>query len=75
MQQLKTKPLGICVPLSTQIQTTQPYTIHPQINQIKQYSHFHHFDVKHIYPHPPISRKSMNRPHLQRMFKHPKEGN
>ncbi|WP_145466217.1 recombinase family protein, partial [Staphylococcus epidermidis] len=57
------------------MQTTQPYTIHAQINQIKQYSHFHHFHLKHIYPHPPISPKSINPPHLQPIFKHPKQPN
>lgn len=75
MQQLKTKRVGIYVRVSTEMQSTEGYSIDGQINQIKEYCDFHHFEVKDIYADRGISGKSMNRPELQRMLKDAKEGN
>ena len=75
MQQLKTKRVGIYVRVSTEMQSTEGYSIDGQINQIKEYCDFHHFEVKDIYADRGISGKSMNRPDLQRMLKDAKEGN
>lgn len=46
MQQLKTKRVGIYVRVSTEMQSTEGYSIDGQINQIKEYCDFHHFEVK-----------------------------
>ncbi|QNZ20580.1 recombinase family protein [Staphylococcus aureus] len=74
MQQLKTKRVGIYVRVSTEMQSTEGYSIDGQINQIKEYCDFHHFEVKDIYADRGISGKSMNRPELQRILKDAKEG-
>ena len=55
--------------VSTEMQSTEGYSIDGQINQIKEYCDFHHFEVKDIYADRGISGKSMNRPELQRMLK------
>lgn len=73
MQQLKTKRVGIYVRVSTEMQSTEGYSIDGQINQIKEYCDFHHFEVKDIYADRGISGKSMNRPELQRMLKDAKK--
>ena len=75
MQQLKTKRVGIYVRVSTEMQSTEGYSIDGQSSQIKEYCDFHHFEVKDIYADRGISGKSMNRPELQRMLKDAKEGN
>ncbi|HHO4682803.1 TPA: recombinase family protein [Staphylococcus aureus] len=74
MQQLKQKRVGIYVRVSTEIQSTEGYSIDGQINQIKEYCQFHHFEVTDIYADRGISGKSMNRPELQRMLKDANEG-
>ncbi|SUL30461.1 site-specific recombinase [Staphylococcus aureus] len=74
MQQLKTKRVGIYVRVSTEMQSTEGYSIDGQINQIKEYCDFHHFEVKDIYADRGISGKSMNRPELQRILKDAKDG-
>ncbi len=58
MQQLKTKRVGIYVRVSTEMQSTEGYSIDGQINQIKEYCDFHHFEVKDIYADCGISGKS-----------------
>ncbi|MFI3182445.1 recombinase family protein, partial [Staphylococcus aureus] len=58
MQQLKTKRVGIYVRVSTEMQSTEGYSIDGQINQIKEYCDFHHFEVKDIYADRGISGKS-----------------
>lgn len=68
MQQLKQKRVGIYVRVSTEMQSAEGYSIDGQINQIKEYCNFHHFEVKDIYADRGISGKSMNRPALQRML-------
>ncbi|MEX6013246.1 cassette chromosome recombinase CcrB [Mammaliicoccus sciuri] len=68
MQQLKQKRVGIYVRVSTEMQSAEGYSIDGQINQIKEYCNFHHFEVKDIYADRSISGKSMNRPALQRML-------
>ena len=73
MQQLKTKRVCIYVRVSTEMQSTEGYSIDGQINQIKEYCDFHHFEVKDIYADRGISGKSMNRPELQRMLKDAKK--
>ena len=75
MQQLKTKRVGIYVRVSTEMQSIEGFSIDGQINQIKEYCEFHHFEVKDIYADRGISGKSMNRPELQRMLEDAKEGN
>lgn len=74
MQQLKQKRVGIYVRVSTEMQSSEGYSIDGQINQIKEYCNFHHFEVKDIYADRGISGKSMNRPELQRMLKDANEG-
>ena len=74
MQQLKQKRVGIYVRVSTEMQSAEGYSIDGQINQIKEYCNFHHFEVKDIYADRGISGKSMNRPELQRMLKDANEG-
>ncbi|OLF30118.1 cassette chromosome recombinase CcrB [Staphylococcus sp. 47.1] len=74
MQQLKQKRVGIYVRVSTEMQSTEGYSIDGQINQIKEYCNFHHFEVTDIYADRGISGKSMNRPELQRMLKDANEG-
>ncbi|WP_248498380.1 cassette chromosome recombinase CcrB [Staphylococcus aureus] len=74
MQQLKQKRVGIYVRVSTEIQSTEGYSIDGQINQIKEYCQFHHFEVTDIYADRGISGKSMNRPEFQRMLKDANEG-
>ena len=68
MQQLKQKRVGIYVRVSTEMQSAEGYSIDGQINQIKEYCNFHHFEVKDIYADRGISGKSMDRPALQRML-------
>lgn len=46
MQQLKTKRVGIYVRVSTEMQSTEGYSIDGQINQIKEYCDFHHLRLK-----------------------------
>lgn len=74
MQQLKQKRVGIYVRVSTEMQSTEGYSIDGQINQIREYCQFHHFEVTDIYADRGISGKSMNRPELQRMLKDANEG-
>lgn len=74
MQQLKQKRVGIYVRVSTEMQSAEGYSIDGQINQIKEYCNFHHFEVKDIYADRGISGKSMNRPELQRMLHDANEG-
>ncbi|WP_210139577.1 MULTISPECIES: recombinase family protein [unclassified Staphylococcus] len=74
MQQLKQKRVGIYVRVSTEMQSAEGYSIDGQINQIKEYCNFHHFEVKDIYADRGISGKSMNRPALQRMLHDANEG-
>ena len=74
MQQLKQKRVGIYVRVSTEIQNTEGYSINGQINQIRDYCQFHHFEVTDIYADRGISGKSMNCPELQRMLKDANEG-
>ncbi|UXV29470.1 cassette chromosome recombinase CcrB [Mammaliicoccus sciuri] len=74
MQQLKQKRVGIYVRVSTEMQSTEGYSIEGQINQIKEYCQFHHFEVTDIYADRGISGKSMNRPELQRMLHDANEG-
>nr|AOQ25916.1 CcrB recombinase [Mammaliicoccus sciuri] len=74
MQQLKQKRVGIYVRVSTEMQSTEGYSIEGQINQIKEYCQFHHFEVTDIYADRGISGKSMNRPELQRMLKDANDG-
>ncbi|MFT2204528.1 cassette chromosome recombinase CcrB [Staphylococcus chromogenes] len=74
MQQLKQKRVGIYVRVSTEMQSSEGYSIDGQINQIKEYCNFHHFEVKDIYADRGISGKSMNRRELQRMLKDANEG-
>ena len=70
----QTKRVGIYVRVSTEIQNTEGYSINGQINQIRDYCQFHHFEVTDIYADRGISGKSMNRPELQRMLKDANEG-
>ncbi|WP_239705595.1 recombinase family protein [Mammaliicoccus sp. R-M63] len=74
MQQLKQKRVGIYVRVSTEMQSSEGYSIDGQINQIREYCQFHHFEVTAIYADRGISGKSMNRPELQRMLKDANEG-
>ena len=46
MQKLKQKRVGIYVRVSTEMQSTEGYSIDGQINQIKEYCNFHHFESK-----------------------------
>ncbi|WP_210128160.1 recombinase family protein, partial [Staphylococcus sp. GDX8P114P-2] len=74
MQQLKQKRVGIYVRVSTEIQSTEGYSIDGQINQIREYCDFNNFAVVDVYADRGISGKSMNRPELQRLLKDANEG-
>ncbi|WP_279525495.1 cassette chromosome recombinase CcrB [Staphylococcus aureus] len=74
MQQLKQKRVGIYVRVSTEIQSTEGYSIDGQINQILEYCDFNNFVVVDVYADRGISGKSMNRPELQRLLKDANEG-
>ncbi|MCH4461041.1 recombinase family protein [Staphylococcus haemolyticus] len=74
MQQLKQKRVAIYVRVSTEIQSTEGYSITGQINQIEEYCQFNNFKVVDVYADRGISGKSMNRPELQRMLKDANEG-
>ncbi|MGW7916163.1 cassette chromosome recombinase CcrB [Staphylococcus xylosus] len=74
MQQLKQKRVGIYVRVSTEMQSTEGYSIDGQINQIREYCDFNNFAVVDVYADRGISGKSMNRPELQRLLKDAKEG-
>ena len=74
MQQLKQKRVGIYVRVSTEIQSTEGYSIDGQINQIREYCDFNNFVVVDVYADRGISGKSMNRPELQRLLKDANEG-
>ncbi|MDG0837110.1 recombinase family protein [Staphylococcus equorum] len=74
MQQLKQKRVGIYVRVSTEMQSTEGYSIDGQINQIREYSDFNNFVVVDVYADRGISGKSMNRPELQRLLKDANEG-
>lgn len=69
MQQLKQKRVGIYVRVSTEMQSTEGYSIDGQINQIREYCDFNNFVVVDVYADRGISGKSMNRPELQRLLK------
>ncbi|MDK9842967.1 cassette chromosome recombinase CcrB [Staphylococcus equorum] len=74
MQQLKQKRVGIYVRVSTEMQSTEGYSIDGQINQIREYCDFNNFAVVDVYADRGISGKSMNRPALQRLLKDANEG-
>ncbi|MGI2264851.1 cassette chromosome recombinase CcrB [Staphylococcus cohnii] len=74
MQQLKQKRVGIYVRVSTEMQSTEGYSIDGQINQIREYCDFNNFAVVDVYADRGISGKSMNRPELQRLLKDANEG-
>ena len=74
MQQLKQKRVGIYVRVSTEMQSTEGYSIDGQINQIREYCDFNNFVVVDVYADRGISGKSMNRPELQRLLKDANEG-
>ncbi|HDF4598084.1 MULTISPECIES: recombinase family protein [unclassified Mammaliicoccus] len=74
MQQLKQRRVGIYVRVSTEMQSTEGYSIDGQINQIREYCNFNNFAVVDVYADRGISGKSMNRPELQRLLKDAKEG-
>ncbi|WP_353745797.1 cassette chromosome recombinase CcrB [Staphylococcus aureus] len=74
MQQLKQKRVAIYVRVSTEIQSTEGYSITGQINQIEEYCQFNNFKVVDVYADRGISGKSMNRPALQRMLEDAKNG-
>ncbi|HDH5587196.1 TPA: recombinase family protein [Staphylococcus aureus] len=74
MQQLKQKRVGIYVRVSTEMQSTEGYSIDGQINQIREYCNFNNFAVVDVYADRGISGKSMNRPELQRLLKDANEG-
>lgn len=74
MQQLKQKRVGIYVRVSTEMQSTEGYSIDGQINQIREYCDFNNFGVVDVYADRGISGKSMNRPELQRLLKDANEG-
>ena len=59
MQQLK-QNVSVSMSVSTEIQNTEGYSINGQINQIRDYCQFHHFEVTDIYADRGISGKSMN---------------
>ncbi|MBE7595807.1 cassette chromosome recombinase CcrB [Staphylococcus aureus] len=74
MQQLKQKRVAIYVRVSTEIQSTEGYSITGQINQIEEYCQFNNFKVVDVYADRGLSGKSMNRPALQRMLEDAKNG-
>lgn len=74
MQQFKQKRVGIYVRVSTEMQSTEGYSIDGQINQIREYCKFNNFAVVDVYADRGISGKSMNRPELQRLLKDAEEG-
>nr|AQW34587.1 recombinase RecB [Mammaliicoccus sciuri] len=74
MQQLKQKRVGIYVRVSTEIQSSEGYSINGQINQIREYCDFNNFVVVDVYADRGISGKSMKRPELQRLLKDANEG-
>lgn len=74
MQKLKQKRVGIYVRVSTEMQSTEGYSIDGQINQIREYCDFNNFAVVDVYADRGISGKSMNRPELQRLLKDANEG-
>ncbi len=74
MQQLKQKRVGIYVRVSTEMQSTEGYSIDGQIIQIREYCDFNNFAVVDVYADRGISGKSMNRPALQRLLKDANEG-
>lgn len=74
MQNLKQKRVGIYVRVSTEMQSTEGYSIDGQINQIREYCNFNNFAVVDVYADRGISGKSMNRPELQRILEDAKDG-
>lgn len=74
MEKLKQKRVGIYVRVSTEMQSSEGYSITGQINQIEEYCQFNNFKVVDVYEDRGISGKSMNRPALQRMLQDAKNG-
>ncbi|PUZ18953.1 recombinase family protein [Staphylococcus chromogenes] len=74
MEKLKQKRVGIYVRVSTEMQSSEGYSITGQINQIEEYCQFNNFKVVDVYADRGISGKSMNRPALQRMLQDAKNG-
>ena len=74
MQEYKHKRVGIYVRVSTEIQSSEGFSIQGQVNQIKEYCNFNNFKVIDVYADRGISGKSMNRPELQRMLQDAKNG-
>ncbi|RZH98099.1 recombinase family protein, partial [Staphylococcus condimenti] len=56
----------IYVSVSTELQSTEGYSIDVPINQIKEYCNSHHLEVKDIYADRGISGKFINRHELHR---------
>ncbi|WP_210139982.1 recombinase family protein [Staphylococcus sp. GDY8P54P] len=74
MQEYKHKRVGIYVRVSTEIQSSEGFSIQGQVNQIQEYCDFNNFKVIDVYADRGISGKSMNRPALQRMLQDAKNG-
>lgn len=74
MQEYKHKRVGIYVRVSTEIQSSEGFSIQGQVNQIQEYCNFNNFKVIDVYADRGISGKSMNRPALQRMLQDAKNG-
>ncbi|WP_210130097.1 recombinase family protein, partial [Staphylococcus sp. GDX8P54P] len=74
MQEYKNKRVGIYVRVSTEIQSSEGFSIQGQVNQIQEYCDFNNFKVIDVYADRGISGKSMNRPALQRMLQDAKNG-